>query len=516
VTAGTGARAVAPVPMLLGDARPQRTDGDRIILAAGAALIVLVTLLLLAPIGGPLRRQFDRTLTATDYRAFYCGALLARTHENPYLTAPLEQCEEYRAPAPGVKPGTVKYLIAAPQPGYDFALLAPVTFVPFYTGAILWDALLAFCLLLSAWLLARIAALPMFVVLAAFSITDGLLALTWGQFPPIVIAALCLSAHFLQRERWATAAIAASFSMLVPHVGLPACAALFLWQPQARLPLLAAAAALAGLSLYAVGPAGNALYFLQVLPVQQLSELGDPIQYSLTWLLHQMQVPDSAALRAGSVNYLVMLGLSVGLAGRVARAFESRIPLVLFPPAAALFGGPYIHLVEISVALPFALYAAGRAPAHRGLAWAAVALLAVPWPPEKFIRYNALEVVVIVSLVAYVARERTLAIRAGLSAAALCAYLGFAVAVHGLPSAPLERPGMPQAAAADRANPNLAATQAALFRRQIAAWRLASWQTVAGKVPTWLGLGLLFGLAVSLAVDRAPLRVYVRTTRRVG
>jgi hypothetical protein len=62
----------------------------------------------------------------------------------------------------------------------------------------------------------------------------------------------------------------------------------------------------------------------------------------------------------------------------------------------------------------------------------------------------------------------------------------------------------------------LAATQAALFRRQITAWRLASWQTVAGKVPTWLGLGLLFGLAVSLAVDRAPLRVYVRTTRRVG
>jgi hypothetical protein len=358
--------------------------------------------------------------------------------------------------------------------------------------------------------------LPFFLVLAVLSIGDGLLGLTWGQLPPIVIAALCLSAWFLQRSRWPAAAIAASFTMLVPHVGLPACAALLLWQPRTRLAFLAMAAAFAALSLIAVGPAGDVLYFTQVLPVQQISELGDPNQYSLTWLLHQFQVDDSTALHAGAVSYGVLLAFSVAIAGRVARAFGSEIPLVLFPPAAALLGGPYIHLLEIAAALPFALYAAGRAPAHRGIAWVAVALLAVDWPPTKFIRFNVLELIVIVTLVAYFARERSIAIRAALLVAALCAYAGFAVFVHALPSVPFERPGTPQAAAADRADPRLAATQAALVRRRMPAWRLSSWQTVAGKVPTWFGLALLVGLGASLAFGsatveprrvRAPIRV---------
>jgi hypothetical protein len=257
-------------------------------------------------------------------------------------------------------------------------------------------------LLLACRLLARMANLPVFVPLVAFSIIEFYRSLSYGQLPPIAIAALCISASCLQRERWTAAAVAASFSMVEPHVGLPACLALFLWQPQARVALIGMAAGFAALSLIAVGAAANVSYFSQVLPVHQLSELGDPIQYSLTWLLHELGFSDRAALLAGSLNYLLLLVLSVAIASRVAAAFHSKIPLVLFPPAAVVLGGPFVHLFEIGAALPFALYAAGRAPRGRNLAWISVVLLALDWPATKYLRVNALDLLAIVTVAYFV------------------------------------------------------------------------------------------------------------------
>jgi len=77
--------------------------------------------------------------------------------------------------------------------------------------------------------------------------------------------------------------------------------------------------------------------------------------------------------------------------------------------------------------------------------------------------------------------------------------LGFSVAINALPNAPLERAGVRAAADADRYDPLLASTQAALRRRDHPAWHLSSWRTVASKVPTWLGLGSLLALALLLA-----------------
>lgn len=149
--------------------RPLRSDVNRIIVAVGAALIVLVTALLLMPGGGPLHREFDKTLIETDFRAFYCASLVTRQRDDPYLTAPLEHCEEFAAPIPGTVPGSVKILDPAPMPGYDFAILAPISLIPFYPAAILWNALLAFCLLLTGWLLSRMSGIPVCSSSSSFS-----------------------------------------------------------------------------------------------------------------------------------------------------------------------------------------------------------------------------------------------------------------------------------------------------------------------------------------------------------
>lgn len=68
----------------------------------------------------------------------------------------------------------------------------------------------------------------MFVVLVVFLIIEGYRSITYGQLLPIMIVALCLSAYYLQSGRWTAAAAAASFSMMEPHIGLPACIAMFL------------------------------------------------------------------------------------------------------------------------------------------------------------------------------------------------------------------------------------------------------------------------------------------------
>ena len=156
----------------------------------------------------------------------------------------------------------------------------------------------------------------------------------------------------MERDRPAVAGLAAAASCIEPHMGLPACLALFVWAPRTRVSLAASAFVLGALAIAAGGVAGVARYFTQVLPVHQLSEIGDPIQYSLTWLLH-------------AVDYGLTVVASVLLARRVCRQFDSHVPLVLFPPAVAMLGGPFVHVFEIVGALPFALFVAGRTATHR-------------------------------------------------------------------------------------------------------------------------------------------------------
>jgi hypothetical protein len=485
-------------------ARPLRNSADAITLAAVAGLLAIATLLLLLPIG-PLHRAFEKSLVETDFRAFYCAARVTRERQNPYLGAPLEHCQQFETMRSAANSQFAKAADPAPQPSYDFALLAPLSFLPFYQAAVVWSAFLTACLILSAWLMSRLSGIPFFVVLVVLSIIEGYRSISYGQIPPAVIAAICLSAFLLIRGRPALAALSASFSMIEPNMGLPVCIALFVWEPRARLTLVAMGVLFAIGGIVAVGPAANATYFAQVLPVHQLSELGDPIQYSLTWLLYEVGAPAKAAVTAGSVSYLVLLLLSIAIAPRLTRAFNSRAPVVLFPPAAVMLGGPYVHVFQIAAALPFALYAAGRAPAHRGLAWAAVALIALDWPPTKFLRLNILEALVIVALVVFLTPRRTTAARSVLAIAACCIYVVFAVGVNALPSTPLRPAAEASAIDTTRYDPELASAQDLVFRRDVR-WQLSSPQTLAAKLPTWIGLVLVVTIGVLLALGPEPVK----------
>ncbi|MGH7750800.1 MAG: hypothetical protein ACREQ5_39425, partial [Candidatus Dormibacteria bacterium] len=185
----------------------------------------------------------------------------------------------------------------------------------------------------------------------------------------------------LQRGRPRLATVAASVAMLEPHIALPACLALWLYEPRARRTLLAAGALALGLSLL-LGPRTLVEYFTQVLPLHARSEtVADDDQYSLSALLYALGAVRPLADRLGELSYLLTLGLGLWLAGRASRALGEPAYLVALPIAAAVLFGPFVHDHQMVAALPAALllYGAVRLkPRARRLALAACVALAVP------------------------------------------------------------------------------------------------------------------------------------------
>ncbi len=82
----------------------------------------------------------DRALSVSDFAAFYCGALAARTGQDPYKTVSLESCQETRVYRPGGMTLAKTGVDPAPLPGYDFAIFVPLTLLPYRTAALLWIA----------------------------------------------------------------------------------------------------------------------------------------------------------------------------------------------------------------------------------------------------------------------------------------------------------------------------------------------------------------------------------------
>jgi hypothetical protein len=74
---------------------------------------------------------------------------------------------------------------------------------------------------------------------------------------------------------------------------------------------------------------------------------------------------------------VVLLGLAV--ARRLWRETGQAAFVPFVTAAAAVIGGPYVHLHQISAAIPAALLCAARAPKYRRQFVWAVVLLAVPW-----------------------------------------------------------------------------------------------------------------------------------------
>ena len=380
------------------------------------ALLLAITCTLL-----PMAAQFygDRAAgwLGVDFRAYYCAALAQRTGENPYYAQPLHACESI-TPAPYYRPPR-NVTVPAPYPPYALAFFYPLTFLPFEAAIAVWWMILAGAILLAILALARLAAQPLAVAVAALGLAIGLTAFASGNIMPLGFAAVLGAAYAMHRGRPWLGAAAMGLAMVEPHVALPAALGLFVAFPAARVALSVVAGAVVAISLAAGGVAQNVAYFTTILPAHALAEVSRDNQYSLSTVIAALGVPDAAAALAGSLCYLVMTVLGVFVGVRLARRYETLALAVLVPPAFALLGGTFVHTEVLAAAVPAALILFGVAPSYRAAFFAALILLAVPW---LFATSAALFLAPIcpVAYLTYVLwrRERTVAMAAALAAVA--------------------------------------------------------------------------------------------------
>ena len=329
-----------------------------------------------------LRPGADGPITnPTDFRAFYCAAKVAGRGANPYLTEPLRTCEDAALKSAGLE-GVKGLAIPAPLPPYAFAALPPVAHRPYMVACGLWLLRLVASVAATVIVLHKLTGLPLLALAAVLFPVDGYASFVLGQIVPVVVLVLCSSALLLRRNRIVPGVVMAAMSLVEPHMGLPVCLALFVFEPLAIVPLLGAVIGLASLAYLAVGQSTIVSYFFAVLPAHMHSEVDNfGAQYSLTAAMHALGFPDAIALAAGGMSYFVALGVGCVLAGKLAERFNDRAYLVLAPPVVALIGGTFIHIHQIAFALPLALllFLRFESPLPK-IAMAALLLcLAVPW-----------------------------------------------------------------------------------------------------------------------------------------
>jgi hypothetical protein len=314
-----------------------------------------------------------------DFVAFYCGGRTTALGFDPYVAGPLRACEIAAAGSVGIYVPH-HLVVPAPLPPYALAALAPLGLLPFATAKVLWIALLLIAAGATIVLLRRLTGLPLPLIAASVFVGDLFPSLLIGQVVPLVVALLAGAAVALEAGRPRLAAALAACTLIEPHIGLPACLALFVWERRARVPLLAALGVLGGLSLLGGGIARNLEYGLAVLPAHARAEgLEFAAQYSLSAALAQLGVADGLALELGALSYLGMTALGVWAAGRLVCPLQQRGTILIAAPAFALLGGVHVHIHQMAVALPLALLLLARCRSQRPVLALALFFLAVPW-----------------------------------------------------------------------------------------------------------------------------------------
>jgi hypothetical protein len=440
-------------------------------------------------------RAPDAALVKSDFAAFYCGALVVRTHADPYALTPIAGCEASNVDIPGGAVPSAVGVDPDPLPGYDMAFFMPFTELPYREAAIYWDLLLVGAIIATCILMARLTELPFIVIAAIFSFIDGVASIPFGQTAPVVTFGLALAAYGLARERQLLTVIGAALTMLVPQVGVPVCCAIFLWRRELRLGIGAVGVVLATTSFALLGVALNVEYLQRELPTHALAESTTSIQYSLTWLLHYFGVNDATAIRVAAIQYAIFAVGGVILAPRVARALGSPNAIALFPAAIALIGGSFIHIQQMAAAVPFALVLTART--RHPLAWTALMLLVLPWPAEAHL--VAVGAMAIAGTIALAAVEgRSLRVAAGIASLIVVAYAVIAgpVMTHLVPAVPQHlvaaTPSLPLAVDGDR----LASAEDAREVRTDPGFAVATPRTLASRLPIWVALCTIAGLTL--------------------
>ncbi len=441
-----------------------------------------------------------RTVYRMDFIDFYCSGATFAKHGNPYVTDDYDRCGGKLA---SVRPKLSAHLPPAPVPSYDVAFFALFAKLPFVTSASVWLVLSFIAFLATIPIVARVSGLPPLLVFAALALQLRS-ALQWGQLPPIVMCALAVGAFAIVRRRWTTAAIALTCSMIEPHIGFAACLASVVWIPKIRIPLVIGLGTLSIVGLVALGLDNNLLYVQKILPLQILAEEPAQNQMSLTWLLYWFGASAGLATRLGSLSYLVMLVLGVVFARSSARALRTDAAIPLVPTGLVVLGGPFIHLVQIEVAVICALLFAGRAERYRGLAWCAVIGFSVIWSSEPWLSHpwslSRLESLVIAAAIAAYAFGRGVPARMlAVGAVAALAYIVVTTALLHVSQTPIRIAQSSSAYSAELGTNDRYTTGIwGVDIRQRDNTRISSYVTLFSKAPPWISLiALLVAIAAT-------------------
>jgi hypothetical protein len=426
-----------------------------------------------------------------DFDDFYCAGFALDQRSDPYRYEPLHRCEHIYNSSEAFRRDPAR-AVPAPLPPYDFPpfmLAARLDFVAARTI----DAIAILTAVVAAIAALSLLEIPLDLAALALALPAGYLLLAAGQVVPFALLAIVLCGVALARLRDGAAGVLAAFTLVEPHLGVPVCAAALAWVPRARAPLAVSGGVLAAIAAVTAGPAVVGEYLARVVPAQATAEVGYVYQYGLAYLLHALGSPPRAALIAGDLSYAAMLVLGLWLARRLAATLGRRELLAYLPAAFGVVGGPYVHMVDLAVAIPAALVLAtqlrGRA---RVVAAIALVLLAVPWIDVWIMKKLLLATLFVVA--AILLRLRLGAWVAGTT------FVAIAVALYLLelrPPPPFPMAPMPAVAAGDLVQ--------CAWSSEVAVLGSADPLWFVVKLPTWLGLGGLVAAALAgLRARRGP------------
>jgi hypothetical protein len=430
-----------------------------------------------------------------DYRAFWCGGHALAQGLDPYRTASLLSCEQIAMPfhLASAQHGVV---IPAPLPGYALALFVPLALLPYPVASLLWMVVLIGCSAECVILCARVTGANPLLCAWTFVVPAVMLWIPYGELAVVSLFGALVSAYGLSRSRYALCALGACIAAIEPHIALGAWISLILWERHARLPLIVGGSALAALWL-STGLHRAVEYLTQVLPVHALAEVARGNQYSATWIAHLAGLDAHWSVRTGLICYAIMTAGGVALAGRLNSRTGAPGWLVLLPLAACATGGSFVHEVQVTAALPFAVLFFQTAPGRaRATAAAIVIALALPWYQVLWMPIVIVLVVICAFTIGTYAIDRRYGLYAAAAAGALCICLLHLEVQHVV-------------IAASHAIPRELASPSPLAS---VPWGRASWREesaitaalVAEKGITWLALIAAFTGAV-YALRDAPL-----------
>ncbi|MGC1380011.1 MAG: hypothetical protein WA814_03165, partial [Candidatus Baltobacteraceae bacterium] len=259
-----------------------------------------------------------------------------------------------------------------------------------------------------------------------------------------------------------------------------------------RPALLVTGGLLAALALAISGVGGAIEYVARVLPAQAAAETGYVYQYSLTYLLRSAGLPANAALLAGQLSYVTLLVVTLWAGGRLALRLGRRELIAYVPAAFSVFGGPYVHMVDLPFAIPLALvFATSLQGRLRQVSAVALCLLAVPWIAVWITKKLFVASLFVVAV---------LLVRLQVEAVLAIATLGSIAATIYLFE--LWPPAAFLAVVKERPLPNDLVQEA--WRAHVEQLGSGALAWLAVKVPTWTGLGALLGVSLGSLRKRPP------------